>query len=113
MSWETNTGPLTTRAEAFEMLGKIMGEWSNYKPRKEAVKLWVDVLTALPKRYVDDAFDSLQGEGRAFAPSPGEFRSEVMGIWPLKDCTGEGQAAKAKGRGQHGQQREGHGVAQR
>lgn len=110
MTWETNTGPLVTEEEAWALVDEIMDTWPNTRPRPGTVEQYILIMCRLPKRYVEAAMESLRGDGRAFAPNPGELEAEVRGIWPLKDMTGAGTRAKRERERANGQQ-QGAGVA--
>jgi hypothetical protein len=90
MSWEDDTGPNTTRPEAFDLLGRMLANWSNAKPKAETVALFVETMVRYPKRYVAAAIENLIAEGGSFMPTPGELQSETLQVWPPKDFTGAG-----------------------
>lgn len=101
MSWEDNTGPNTTKDEAFEFLARMLANWSNAKPKAETVALFVETMQRYPKRYVEAAIENLIAEGGAFLPTPGELQAETVQVWPPKDFTGSGSGLVGNGRDSH------------
>lgn len=90
MSWETNTGPKTERDEAFKFLKRMLGNWSNAKPKASTVEQMVGTMVRFPKRYVEQAIENLKSEGGAFMPTPGQLEEEILNVWPPRDFTGAG-----------------------
>ncbi len=97
MSWEANTGPRTTRKDAYALVGRMMANWPNAKLKRETVALYVEKMTALPRRYVEVAVESLISEGGAWIPSPGAIEDETMAVWPPTDCTTYGRVRERDG----------------
>lgn len=90
MTWEDNTGPLTSESEAFNLLSRMMDNWANAKPKAGTVKLYLATMQRYPSRYVTQAVDVLIAEHGAFVPTPGELEDQIVECWPPKSFTGAG-----------------------